>query len=40
MDSSSDRIMWGDWGIGSGVIMDGRREGVPVAVDLVYLGSM
>ena len=40
MESSSDLIMWGYWGFGSGVIVDGRPEGVAMVVDLVYLGSM
>ena len=40
MDSSSDGMMWGDWGVGAGVIVDGGPEGVDMAVDLVYLGFM
>ena len=40
MDSSSDGMMWGDWGVGAGIIVDGRPEVVAVAVDLVDLGSM
>ena len=35
MDSSSDVIMWGDWGVGSRVILDGRPEGVAIALKLV-----
>ena len=33
-------MMWGDWGFGSGVIVDGRPEGVAMAVELLYIGSM
>ena len=33
-------MMWGDWGLGSVVIMDKRTEVVAVAVELVDLGSM
>ena len=40
MDSSSDGMMWGDWGVGSGVIVDGRPEGVAITLELVDLGSM
>ena len=40
MDSSSDGIMLVDWGVGSGVIVDGRPECVAIAVELVDLGSM
>ena len=40
MDYSSDGMMWGDLGVGSGVIMNGRPEGVVIAVALVDLGSM
>ena len=40
MDSSYDGMMWGDWGVGSGVIVDGRPEGVVIVVELVDLGSM
>ena len=40
MDYSSDGMMWGDWGVGSGVIVDGRLEGVSLAAELVYLGSV
>ena len=32
MDSSSDVMIWGDWGVGSGVIVDGRPEGVSLAL--------
>ena len=38
MEYSSDGMVWGDWGFGSGVIVDGRPEGVPIAVDLVDIG--
>ena len=38
--SSSDGIMWGDWVFGSGVIVDGRPEGVSIVLELVSLGSM
>ena len=37
MESSSDGMMWGDCGVGSGVILDGRPEGVAIAVELVDL---
>ena len=40
MDSSSDGMMWVDWGFGSGITMNGRLEGVAVAVKLVDIGSM
>ena len=40
MDSSSDGMMWDDWGFGSRVIVDGRSEGVAMAVELVDIGSM
>ena len=40
MDSSSDRMMCGDWGFGSVVIVDGWPEGVAIAVELVDLGYM
>ena len=40
MESSSDGMMWGDWGFGSGVIVDGRPEGVATAAELVYIGYM
>ena len=40
MYSSSDGMMWGDWGVGSGVIVDGRPEDVAMAVELLDLGSM
>ena len=40
MDSSSDGTMWSDWGFGSGVIVDGRTEGVAMTVELVDLGYM
>ena len=40
IDSSSDGMIWGDWGVGSGVIMDGRPEGVSRVLGLVDLGSI
>ena len=40
MDSSSDGIMLVDWGVGSGLIVDGRPEGVTISVELVDIGSM
>ena len=40
MDSSSDGMIWGVWGVSSGVIVDGRPEGVSIALELVDLGSM
>ena len=40
MESSPDGMMWGDWGVDSGVIMDERPEGVAIAMELVDLGSM
>ena len=40
MNSPYDGMMWGDWGFGSVVIVDGRPEGVAIAVELVDLGSM
>ena len=40
IDSSSDGMMWGDWGFGSGVIVYGRPEGVAIVMELVDLGSM
>ena len=40
IDSWSDGMMWGDWGFGSGVIVDGRSEGVSVVLELLALGSM
>ena len=40
MESSSDGMMWGYWGVGSGVIVDGRPEGVDMSVELVDIGSM
>ena len=30
--------MRGDWGVRLGVIVDGRPEGVAIALELVYLG--
>ena len=38
MDSSSDGMVWGDWVFGSGLIVDGRPEGVAIPVDLVDIG--
>ena len=32
--------MWGDWGVGSGIIVDGPPEGVAIALELVDLGYM
>ena len=40
MDSSSAGMIWGDWGVGLGVIVDGWPEGVVIALELVDLGSM
>ena len=40
IDSSSDGMIWGDWVVGSGVIVDGRLEGVAIVLELVDLGSM
>ena len=40
IDSSSDGMMWDDWGFGSGIIVDGRPEGVAIVLDLVSLGYM
>ena len=40
MESSSDGMMWGDWGFGSVVIVDGQPEGVAIVLELVALGSM
>ena len=40
MDPSFDGMMWGDCGVGSEVIVDGRTEGVTIALKLVDLGSM
>ena len=40
IDSSSDEMMWDDWGFGLGLIVDGRTEGVAIFLELVYLGSM
>ena len=38
MESSSDVMMCGDWGVGSVVIGDGCPEGVAMDVELVDLG--
>ena len=40
MESSSYGMMWGYWGVGSGVIVNGRPEGVAIAVELLDLGSI
>ena len=40
IDSSSNGMMWGDWGFGSGVIVDGRPEGVAIVLELVDLVYM
>ena len=40
MYSSSVGMMWGDWSFGSGVIVNGRPEGVATGVELVDIGSM
>ena len=32
MDSSSYGVLWGDWGVGSGVIVDGSPEDVAIAL--------
>ena len=40
MESLSDVMIWGDWGFGSGVNVDGRPEGMSIAAEIVYLGSM
>ena len=40
IDLSSDGVMWVDWGLGSGLIVDGRPEGVSIVLELVALGSM
>ena len=40
MESSSDRMVWDDWGFGSGVIVDGRPEGVAMDMELLDLGYM
>ena len=40
IDSSSDGMIWGDWGVGSVVMVDGRPEGVAIVLELVYLGCM
>ena len=40
IDSSSGGMMWGDWGFGSVVILDGRPEGVAIVLELVALGYM
>ena len=40
IDSSYNGIIWGDWGVGSGIIVDGWTEGVVIVLELVDLGSM
>ena len=40
IESSSHWMMCGDWGFGSGVIVNGRTEGVAIVLELVDLGSM
>ena len=40
IDSPSDGMMWGDWGFGSVLIVDGRPEGVSIVLELVDLVSM
>ena len=38
--SSSDGMMWVDWGVCSVVIVYERPEGVAIVMELVDLGSM
>ena len=40
MDYSSDGMMWFDWVVDLGVIVDGWSEGVHISLELVYLDSM
>ena len=40
MESSSGGMMWSDWVVGSGVIMDGRSECFAIVLELVDLVSM
>ena len=40
MDSSSDGMIWGEWGVGLGLIVDGRTEGDAISLEPVDLGSM
>ena len=40
MDSSYDGVMWGDWCVGSVVIVDGLPKGVAIVLELGYLGSI
>ena len=40
MESSYDGMMWVDWGFGSVVIVDGRPEGMSIALELVDIGYM
>ena len=40
MEYSSDGMMWVDWVVGSGVIVDGRPGVVAIALELIDLGSM
>ena len=37
---SSDGMLWVDWCDGSGLIVDGRPEGVAIVLELVDVGSM
>ena len=40
IDSSSNGMIWGDWGVDSEVIVDGRPEGVAIVLELVDLVYM
>ena len=40
MESSSNVMIFSDYGFGSEVIVDGQPEGVAIAVELVDIGSM
>ena len=40
MDSSSDGMLWGDWCVVSGVIVDGWPGGVAIVLELGALGYM
>ena len=40
MDSSYDGMMWVNWCVGSGLIIDGRPEVVSIVLELGDLGSM
>ena len=33
-------MMWGDWGFGSEVIVNGRPEGISIVMEILNLGSM